>query len=141
MAKKTEDLLKQLKAKNISYEDYLFNNNENFIECDCDKFWSKIFSMTDMKKADIINKADIGYTFFYDIIRCRKKPSRDSLIRIFMAIKLDLEYLQEALRVYEYAALYPKIKRDSIIIFCVNRKFTLSQSNELLAKNNEKALK
>ncbi len=141
MVKKTEDLLNQLKSNTSSYDEYFSNNNDAFIDCDTNSFWKKVIDLSGMKKSDIINKADIGYTYFYDILKLKKKPARDTLIRIFLAMKLDLDYLQEALRIYEYAALYPKIKRDSIIIFCVNRMYTLSQSNDLLAKNNEKALK
>lgn len=141
MVKKTEDLLNQLKSNTSSYDEYFLNNNESFIDFDTNSFWKKAIDLSGMKKSDIINKADIGYTYFYDILKLKKKPARDTLIRIFLAMKLDLDYLQEALRIYEYAALYPKIKRDSIIIYSVNRDFSLSQTNELLTKNDEKALK
>ncbi len=141
MNKKTEDLLNQLKLDTLSYSEYLRENEDCFLNNDLSQFWKTVIGSANMKKSDIINKADIGYTFFYDILKGKKHPSRDTLVRIFIAMRLDLDTCQEALRMYEWAALYPKIKRDSILIYCLTHNFSLQQSEELLEKNGEKALK
>lgn len=141
MNKKTEDLLNQLKLENCTYNEYLCNNQAYFLNNDIASFWKSVIESSNMKKTDIINKADIGYTFFYDILKGKKHPSRDMLIKILIALSCEIDIFQEALRIYEWAALYPKIKRDSIIIYAVNHKYSLSQTDELLLKNGEKALK
>ena len=132
--KNTEDLLNQLKLDTLSDCEYLSENEDCFLKNDLSQFWKTVIGSTDMKKSDIINKADIGYTFFYDILKGKKHPSRDTLIRIFIAMRLDIDTCQEALRMYEWAALYPKIKRDSILIYCLAHNFSLQQSEELLEK-------
>ena len=137
----TEDLLNQLKLDTLTYGEYLTENEDCFLKNDFSSFWKNIIDLSGMKKSDIINKADIGYTFFYDILKGKKHPSRDTLIKLFIALRLDLDFCQEALRMYEWAALYPKIKRDSILIYCLTHNFSLQQSEELLEKNGEKALK
>lgn len=139
MNKRTEDLLEQLKLRNIKYCEYLSANEDAFIQNDLSQFWSKVIELSETKKTDIINKADIGYTFFYDIIRGRKHPSRDTIIKIFIALKINVDYCQEALRIYEWAALYPKVKRDSILLYALLHKYSLQQTEELLEENNEKA--
>lgn len=140
MNKKTEDLLNQLKRENISYNEYLSENRDCFLDNDISQFWKKTIASCGMKKADIINKADIGYTYFYDILKGKKHPSRDMLIKILIVLSCGLDDFQETLRLYEWAALYPKIKRDSIIIYAINHNFSLYQTEELLQKNNEKVL-
>ncbi len=139
MNKRTEDLLEQLKLRNIKYCEYLSVNEDAFIQNDLSQFWSKVIELSETKKTDIINKADIGYTFFYDIIKGRKHPSRDTIIKIFIALKINVDYCQEALRIYEWAALYPKVKRDSILLYALLHKYSLQQTEELLEENNEKA--
>ncbi len=139
MIKKTEDLLEQLKRENIKYYEYLSTNEDVFIRNDLSEFWKRVIDLSETKKTDIINKADIGYTFFYDIIKGKKHPSRDTIIKIFIALKIDVEYCQEALRIYEWAALYPKVKRDSILLYALLHKYSLQQTEELLEENNEKA--
>lgn len=139
MNKKTEDLLNQLKFKHATFDEYLCNNKDCFLNTDISQFWKKIISESNMKKTDIINKADIGYTFFYDILKGKKHPSRDMLIKILLVMSCDIDVFQEALRIYEWAALYPKIKRDSILIYAINHNFSLQQTAELLENNSEKA--
>ncbi len=141
MNKKTDELLNQLKNLSTSYSDYLSENESCFINNDFSQFWKRIIELSGMKKTDIINKADIGYTFFYDILNGKKHPSRDTLIKIFIALRLDVDTCQEALRIYEWASLYPKNKRDSIILYCLTHNFSLQQTENLLETNNEKALK
>lgn len=141
MNKKTDDLMNQLKRENIKYNEYLSENEDVFLNNDISQFWKKVIGLSETKKTDIVNKADIGYTFFYDIIKGKKHPSRDVIIKIFIALKIDVEYCQEALRIYEWSALYPKIKRDSILLYAIMHKYSLQQTEELLDDNNEKAFK
>lgn len=140
MNKNTEDLLNQLKLEACSYSEYLYNNEDCFLNNDIAAFWKRVIEASNMKKTDIINKADIGYTFFYDILKGKKHPSRDMLIKILIALSCEIDIFQEALRIYEWAALYPKIKRDSIIIYAINHKYSLRQTEELILENGEKAL-
>ena len=139
--KRTEDLLEQLKLKNINYDEFLENNKDSFVEKDLSSFWAQALSMCNMKNVDIINKADMGYTFFYDIISGRKIPSRDTIARMFIAMKLDLDSCQAALKLYNWAGLYSKDKRDSIIIYALTHGLTLSQTEALLSQHTEKGLK
>lgn len=140
MNKKTEDLMEQLKLENSTYEEYLYNNENCFLNTDISQFWKKVIAESNMKKNDIINKADIGYTFFYDIIKGKKHPSRDMLIKILFVMGCDTDIFQEALRIYEWAALYPKIRRDSILIYAINHNYSLNQTAVILENNGEKAL-
>lgn len=139
--KKTTELLNILKKESIKYDEYLCNNEEYFINGDVTVFWKKVIEEKDMKKSDIINKADVGYTFFYDILNGKKHPSRDTLLKIFIAMQLSIDTCQEGLRIYEWAALYPKVKRDSVIIYAIMHKYSLRMTEELLEANNEKVLK
>lgn len=138
--KNTEELLNQLKLDKLSYSEYLSENEDCFLDNDLSHFWKKVMDLTEMKKVDIINKADVGYTFFYDILKGKKHPSRDTVIKIFLALRLDIDLCQEALRLYEWAALYPKLKRDSILIYSITHKFSLFETDDLLKKNNEAVL-
>lgn len=139
--KRTEDLLEQLKLRNVNYEEFLENNKDSFVEKDLSSFWAQVLNMCNMKNVDIINKADMGYTFFYDIISGRKIPSRDTIARMFIAMRLDLDSCQAALKLYNWAGLYSKDKRDSIVIYALTHDLTVSQTESMLAQHGEKGLK
>ena len=92
-------------------------------------------------KSNIINKSDFNYSFFYDIINGRKIPARDKIIRLVLTMNLTLDECQQALRLSDKALLYPRVRRDSIIIFAINNCLTIAQCNEQLIKFNEEVLK
>lgn len=140
MERKTEDLLNCLNKTEKSYDDYLSENGDCFIEGTPGEFWENLIKKQDLKKVDIINRANMGYTYFFDIIKEKKTPSRDVIIKMIIAMKGSLDECQEILRLYGWASLYPKIKRDSIIIFAINHGFGVMQTDELLSKNGEALL-
>lgn len=90
--------------------------------------------------ADVIQKTNLSKSFVYQILAGTRVPNRDILLRISLAISLDLEETQKLLTLGRRGILYPKVRRDAAIIFCINRKFTLEQVNDLLCDIGESAL-
>ncbi len=133
----TDDLFQQLKKDNLKYQDFKKANEDSFMDIDINSFWNEVIVESQMKKSDIINRADIGYTYFYDIIKGKKTPSRDTVIKLFIALGLGTERCQQALKLNNWAPLYPRIKRDSIIIYALEQHLTLEKTFYLLEENGE----
>ncbi len=139
--KKTDELLEELKFKNTDIQDYINNNPQSFIEINLKEFWDSIIKKSQMSKSDIINKSDFSYVYFYDVIAGKKIPTSDKIVRLILAMHLSLEDCQTALRYCGKSQLYPRIKRDSVIIYAINQQYTVMQTQELLNKSGEKELK
>lgn len=139
--KRTDDLLEQLKLQNISYEDYLSENEDSFVVKDLTAFWKKTIKKSKMSKIDIINGADMGYTYFYNIIGGKSIPARDTIVKIYISMGLDIDDCQTALKLYNWAYLYPKNKRDSILIYALTHKLSLYEVEDMLVSQGEKGLK
>lgn len=139
--KKTDELLKELKFKKTNIQEYIENNPESFIEINLKEFWGEILESSSMSKSDIINKSDFSYVYFYDVIAGKKIPTSDKIIRLVLAMHLSLEQCQTALRYCGKSQLYPRIKRDSILIYAISHGYTVFQTQELLLKSGEKELK
>lgn len=135
-----EALLCDLKRKNSSYKEFYENNRDKLVNVNFNDYWTELFKNYKLKKNDIINKSDIGYTYFYDILRGEKHPSRDILLKIFTAMKLPLEECNKCLSLYNWASLNPRIKRDSIVIYGIFHNLTLTQLQALLEENGENTL-
>lgn len=139
--KSTDELLNELKFKNSNIQEYIESNPNSFIEINLKEFWNEIVNSSGMTKSDIINKSDFSYVYFYDVISGKKIPTSDKIIRLILAMHLSLEQCQAALRYCGKSQLYPRIKRDSIIIFAITHNYTLIQTQDLLLKAGEKELK
>lgn len=141
MAKRTKDLMEELSGQDTDLDRYFEENPTSFINVDIKEFWKKAVDTPSKTKSDIINKADMSYCYFYDVINGRKIPSKDKIIRIALAMNLSLDDCQEALRISGKSALYPRIKRDSILIYAINKGYSIYQTNDLLAEHGEEMLK
>lgn len=140
MKKDTNDLFEEL-DNNCKIDDYMNENESSFVYHTLNDFWDSMCDKSGMSKSNIINKSEFNYSFFYDVINGRKIPARDKIIRLALTMDLNLDDCQQALRLSDKALLYPRIKRDSIIIFAVNNSLTILECNELLNKFNEETLK
>ena len=66
---------------------------------------------------------------------------RDKLLRLFFAMGLELPQAQRGLELYGLAALYPRKKRDAILIIAFNRGISwVDQVDDLLIQHGEPPL-
>lgn len=141
MAKTTTELLRELKRQSCSLPDYLANHKETFVVEDIKAFWEQLIKEKKYSKSNIINKADFSYCYFYDVINGRKMPTKDKVVRLALAMKMSIDECQQALKISGRSALYPKVRRDSVLIYAIEKHLTIAQCNELLAKHGEDELK
>ena len=139
--KNTNDLMEELNDGKVPIENYIQSNSDSFINIDLSKFWKELINKSGMTKTDIINKSDFSYVYFYDVINGRKIPGRDKIIRLILTMHLSVDECQEALRISGRSALYPRIRRDAIILFAISNGYSIYQLSELLADAGEELLK
>lgn len=94
-----------------------------------------------LKKATVIHDAQIGETYGYQIFSgSRSKPDRNYILALCIAMGLSLRDIRRALCLGNVGDLYAKNRRDAIIIYCVNKSYTLTQANEELYKHGEETI-
>lgn len=140
MSKLADRLLDKLSQEEMSYETFWKEYGLIIKEKKPEAFWKKLLSQTDIKKNTIIAKADIGYTYFYDIMRGAKHPSRDVIVKLCIAIEVPLKTCQKALDLYDWAPLSSTIRRDTVLIYAITHRLDLAETQSLLEKYNLKAL-
>lgn len=129
--KKTSDLLKELNSTS-NIDSYLKDNENYIINQTLCKYLSELIVSKNLSKSEIIRKSDINEIYAYQIFSGKRFPSRNKLIRICIGAEFTLEEINNVMTVAEFSPLYPKIKRDSIIIFGIRNKKSILQINELL---------
>lgn len=140
LKKKTDELLAELKLKNLDIQEYIDQNENSFIEVSLKEFWSELLERSGKSKSNIINAADISYIYFYEIIQGKKVPKKDKIIRLILAMELELDDVQNALRYCNQSPLYPRIKRDSLLIYAIENHYSIYQTQALLLENGETEL-
>jgi len=131
MKKRTSDLLDELNQSS-HIDQYLKNNNEHLIDQTVSIYLCNMLEEKKLSKSDVIKKSDINEIYGYQIFSGKRTPSRNKLISICIGAEFTLEETNEVLKVAGFSPLYPKIKRDSIIIFGIQNSYPIWQINESL---------
>lgn len=74
--------------------------------------------------------------YVYQIFSGEKTPSRDKLIAIAFGLKLSDDETQKMLKISGNRELYARDKRDALILFALQHKKTIWDTNELLYSHN-----
>ena len=80
----------------------------------------------------VIRNASIERTYGHQLFNGTRKPSRDKVIQLAFGFKMDLEATQKLLQIAQKSALYPKIKRDAAIIYCIQHHQDVLDTQSLL---------
>lgn len=147
MYKKTTDELEK-KLEHINPNDfnkYLDENADDILTDSREfmKYMNERLKEKNMKKQDVIVKADIPLGYGYKLLTQEKvTKQRDVILRICYAGYFSLEETQQALKLYNMNTLYARDPRDALIMACFNeRPGTVMEVNELLFKNRMQPLR
>ena len=89
-----------------------------------------------MSVADLQRKCGIDRNYIYQIMDGSKNAGRDKIIAMSLGAKMSLAECQRALEISKEGILYPKSRRDSVIIYAFNNGMSVMELNGLLEEYN-----
>ncbi len=132
MTKDTTKLLEEL-MQCSDFKKFYNENNEYINNTSLADYLNDIIEKKKLKKAEIIKKAEISEVYAYQIFSgTRKKPERNKLLCLAFGLELNLDEIQELLKISGYPPLYVKKPFDSVIIYAICNQFTVMETNNLL---------
>ena len=142
MEKNTRELIDILKNTNPSelaqYESaYLAKTSMSFY-----RFIDDIIKKKKLKRQDIILKANLPQKYGYKLLSGETHTTdRNKILKLCFSMQMTLVEAQTALKLYGMSELYPKIKRDAMLIIAFNNKiFWIDDINEWLIQQGEEPL-
>ena len=131
MDKPTDDLFKELNQTS-HIEEYLKENDKFLINTSLSNYLCNKFDAMNISKSNVLKNADINEIYGYQILSGKRSPSRNKLLCLCIGAGFSLEDTNETLKIAEFSPLFPKIKRDSIIIFGLQNHHPIWKINEVL---------
>lgn len=137
--KDTGALMNELMKSNSI--DIYFKDNANYmITEELHIYLQNLLNKLGLKKSEIIRNTELSEVYGYQIFSGERTPSRDALLCVCIAMKLDIETTQNLLKISGYAPLYSKSMRDSIIVIGIQNKLSVYKINEALYNQGEPTL-
>jgi|MTBAKSStandDraft_2_1061841.scaffolds.fasta_scaffold05477_3 transcriptional regulator with XRE-family HTH domain len=124
------------------FKDKLFksDNPEEFIQ---DHAWemdpppfhiyiSNICAANGQVPEQVIKRAGIERTYGHQLFNGTRKPSREKVLQLAFGLQLNVDKTQRLLLIAQASALYPKIKRDAAILYCLEHKKDILELQSML---------
>lgn len=142
MTHTTDELLKILHSTHsvLELNKYTENLSEQSGNLSLSEYFTTYLRLNNILESDLIRSSQIQRNYAYQILSGTKNPGRDKVLALCLAAHMNYDETQRALALADVGKLYPRRKRDSIIIFALNQKLTVQQTNELLYEENENTL-
>ena len=111
-----------------------------YTEPQLSEYLQQLLEQHEMTIPDLIVKTLLSKSFVYQIFSGNRNPGRDILLRIAFAMHLSVEETQHLFLVGGKGALYPKVRRDAVIIYCLEQEMPLDEANDFLLYVSERGL-
>lgn len=133
----TEELLERLLAAETP-EAYL--DEGGTVDRSLSDYLRQLADEKGLRRSEVIRASDVNGTFVYDVFKGKSRLGRDNAIMVALGMGCTLRETQRLLRLDGVSELWPKVRRDAIIIWCINRGYSRQQTDEELYRMREKTL-
>ena len=128
---RTSALFRMLfKTSNI--KEFMKNNSDDMCVPSFSEYISGLCAQRGEVPEWVIKRADIERSFGHQLFKGTKNPSRDTVLQLSFGFEADVDTAQELLKHAGMSALYPRVKRDAAIIYCLHNRFTIVEAQNVL---------
>lgn len=133
----TEELLDELLSASSPAD---FSDGRNFPFSSASEYLAHLLREKGLKRSEVVAASGLNSTFGYQIFTGARNASRDKLLQLAFAMSLEQHETDRLLMLAGHSPLYVKLRRDAIILFCMQRGFTFAQTEETLFRFGEKTI-
>ena len=137
--KTTTNLENELKSCD-TLENFLKVNRDELSTASLAEQIQTLIASKALTRSDVVKASNLNEVYAYQIISGARRPSRDKLLCLCIAMKATLDETCELLIHGGFAPLYVRSQRDSIIIFAISHEETILQLNNNLYDHGEALL-
>lgn len=104
-------------------------HGEDFCEC-----LNALCRELDAVPEQVIKRSQIDRSYGHQLFNGTRKPSRDKVLQLAFGFGLDVDQTQRLLRSAGKSPLYPRLRRDTVILFALGKSMGLFELQELLER-------
>ena len=137
--KSTTNLENELKSCD-TLESFLKRNLDELSTASLAEQLQTLIASKGLTRAGVVKASNLNEVYAYQIISGARRPSRDKLLCLCIAMKATLDETRELLVRGGFAPLYVRSQRDSIIIFAISHGETILELNNNMHDHGEPLL-
>ena len=119
-------------------DQYFERYEGELLEADLGKYLCALLEKHGLQKKDLIFASGRERSYCYQLLNgTRRNPSRDMLLAIALGLHFTCDETQTMLRIAGLSPLYPRIRRDAVILQQLAAGKSLYECNDRLAACGE----
>lgn len=119
---------------------FLSENQDSFNRDSVCELLNRLFQKRRISKAALAKQSGMSEVYLHQVFSGWRNPSRSRLLCLCFGLNASLEETQELLKQCGLAQLYPKDRRDAIILYGILNEMDLFTVNDKLFAENEETL-
>lgn len=123
-----------------SLRTFLMSNENSFNTGSAQEYIKELIDRCGISKATLARNSGMSEIYVHQILSGRRSPSRGRLICLCYGLGATLEETQELLKLYGLAQLYPRNRRDAILIYGLTHGISVQEINDRLFAEDEETL-
>lgn len=123
-----------------SLDQFLSENQDSFNRDSICELLNRLFQKRRISKATLAKQSGMSEVYLHQVFSGWRNPSRSRLLCLCFGLNASLEETQELLKQCGFAQLYPKDRRDAIILYGILNGMDLFGVNDKLFAENEETL-
>ena len=128
--KSTQELLNRLRERDGS--DLSFLRDPDFSCPSAAIYMAGLLAERRMTAKEAIQALGLDRSYGYQLFNGTRRPTRTVLIRLAVLLGLDLTGTNRLLQIGGKAPLYPRVREDAAVIFCLEKRLPLEKLDALL---------
>ncbi len=128
---RTKDLLGDVQ-NTTDFDRWLERCKSELTEDDLSAYLAELMEKHGVTKTELIERANLERGYAYQILRGERAPSRDRLLQIAIGLCATLDETQRLLKLGGKGELYPRVRRDAAIIFCIGKGYSVMDTQLFL---------
>jgi transcriptional regulator with XRE-family HTH domain len=113
-------------------EKFIENNSHEMEIPSFDAYITELCRSNGLVPEQVIKQSDIERTYGHQLFNGTRKPSREKVLQLAFGLGLSVDETQKLLKIARKNALYPKYERDAVILFCLEKKKSIFETQSLL---------
>ncbi len=131
MKKGTDRLVSEIKSTN-DIEHYLRENSGEFYEEMFLRTLKEHYANSGLTQEALAERSMLSHGYVNNVLNSAKRPSRDTVIKLAFGLGLKVNEANRLLKLAGHGELCPRVERDAILLFCLNKGVSLIDANILL---------
>lgn len=140
MFEKSTDELQQELMSAPDLKQFLEDNEDKFSRENIADALNELFGQKNISKAALAKSSGLSEVYLHQVFAGLRNPSRNRLICLCFGLSATLEETQALLKRCGYAQLYPRKKRDAVVIYGLLHGMDLFEVNDKLFCEDEDTL-